>query len=53
MEYSLQKKKCSIFYNIFKYVIFQRHQKVFLWSKGLTEYKLGRSTVHKNIQHKV
>ena len=27
--------KCSTFYNIFKYMIFQRHQKALLWSKGL------------------
>ena len=27
--------KCSIFHNIFKYMIFQRRQKAFLWSKGL------------------
>ena len=29
------KSKCSIFHNIFKYVIFQRRQKALLWSKGL------------------
>ena len=28
--------KCSIFYNIFKYMIFQRRQKGLLWSKRLT-----------------
>ena len=28
--------KCSIFHNILKYMIFQRHQKALLWSKGLT-----------------
>ena len=27
--------KCSIFHKIFKYMIFQRHQKALLWSKGL------------------
>ena len=26
---------CSIFHNIFKYMIFQRCQKALLWSKGL------------------
>ena len=26
--------KCSIFHNIFKYMIFQRRQKALLWSKG-------------------
>ena len=28
--------KCSIFHNIFKYVVFQRRQKALLWSKGLS-----------------
>ena len=36
IEHLLQKSKCSIFHNIFKYMIFQRHQKVLLWGKGLT-----------------
>ena len=36
MEHLLQKSKCSIFHNIFNYMIFQRHQKVLLWSKWLT-----------------
>ena len=27
--------KCSIFYNIFKYMIFQRRQNALLWSKAL------------------
>ena len=31
----LQKSKCSIFHNIFKYMIFQRCEKALLWSKGL------------------
>ena len=31
MEHLLQKSKCSIFQNIFKYMIFQ---KALLWSKG-------------------
>ena len=35
MEHLLLKSKCSIFHNIFKYMIFQRHQKALLWSKGL------------------
>ena len=38
MEHLLQKSKCSIFHNIFKY-IFQRHQKALLWSKGLTKLR--------------
>ena len=39
MEHLLQKSKCSILHNIFKYryVIFQRRQKVLLWKKGLNE----------------
>ena len=36
MEQLLQKSKCSIFHNIFKYMIFQRRQKALLWSKGLS-----------------
>ena len=35
MEHLLQKSECSIFHNIFKYVIFQRRQKAIMWSKGL------------------
>ena len=35
MEHLLQKSKCFIFHNIFKYMIFQRRQKALLWSKGL------------------
>ena len=35
MEHLLQNSKCSIFRNISKYIVFQRHQKVLLWSKGL------------------
>ena len=27
--------KCSIIHNIFKFIVFQRCQKVLLWSKGL------------------
>ena len=33
----LQKSECSIFHNIFKHMIFQRHQKVLLWSNGLID----------------
>ena len=29
------RSKCSIFHNIFKYIVFQRRQKVLSWSKGL------------------
>ena len=32
MKHLLLKSKCSIFYNIFKYMIFQRHQKALSWS---------------------
>ena len=35
MEHFLQKSKCSIFHNIFKYMIFQRRQMALLWSKGI------------------
>ena len=40
MEHLLQKSKCSIFYNIFKYVyvIFQMCQNELMWSKGLSLY---------------
>ena len=34
MEHLLQKSKCSIFHNIFIYMIFRRRQKALLWSKG-------------------
>ena len=37
MEHLLQKSKCSIFHNIFKYMIFQRRKKALLWSRGLRE----------------
>ena len=30
------KSKCSIFHNIFKYIVFQTRQKALLWSKGLS-----------------
>ena len=35
MEHLLFWRKCSIFHNTFKY-LFQRHQKLLLWSEGLT-----------------
>ena len=37
MEHLLQ-SKCTIFHNIFKYMIFQRLQKVLLWRKGLNVF---------------
>ena len=37
IENLLQKSKCSIFHNIFKYMIFQRCLKELLWSKRLKE----------------
>ena len=40
MENLLQKRKCSIFHNNFKYMIFQRRQKSFIWSKGWSEFLL-------------
>ena len=42
MDHLLQKSKCSIFHNIFKYVIFQRGQISLLWSKGLIVLILPR-----------
>ena len=47
MEHLLQKRKCSIFHNIFKY-IFQRHQKELLWSKKIRDisvYKISTKIV--------
>ena len=35
IEHLLQRSKHSIFHNIFKYFVFQRHQKALSWSKGL------------------
>ena len=35
MEHWLQKSKCSIFHNIFKYMVFHWRQKALLLSKGL------------------
>ena len=40
MEHLLQRSKCSIFHSIFKYMIFQRRQKVLLLSKGLKQVNL-------------
>ena len=31
------RSKCFIYHNIFKYIVFQRRQKVLLWSKGLSK----------------
>ena len=45
MEHLLLKSKCSIFHNIFKYLIFQRHQKALLWNKELT-YCINFFTIH-------
>ena len=39
MEHLLFWSKCSIFHNIFKYMIFQKLQKALIWSKGLKESK--------------
>ena len=57
MEHLLRKSKCSIFHNIFKYMIFERRQKALLWSKGLKTHtfiwvafiKIYRSKFFKNI----
>ena len=40
MEHLLFWSKCSIFHNISKYIILQRHQKALLWSKGLISIQL-------------
>ena len=39
MEHLLQKSKCSIFHNIFKYMIFQSSQNALLWGKGLIDHR--------------
>ena len=44
MERLLQKSKCFIFHNIFKYMVFQRRQKAVLWSKGLTKNQYPQKT---------
>ena len=41
MEQLLQRSKHSIFHNIFKYVVFQRHERELLWSKGLSLWALA------------
>ena len=41
--------KCSIFHNIFKYMIFQRCQKVLLWSKGLKWKEKKKKKVRKEV----
>ena len=40
MEHLLFWSKCSIFHNSFKYMIFQRCQKVLLWSKRVNNFYL-------------
>ena len=37
MEHLLFRSKCSIFHNIFKYMIFQRPQKAFIMENGLRQ----------------
>ena len=41
MGHLLQKSKCFFFQNIFKYMIFQRRQKVLSLSKGSTHISLA------------
>ena len=41
IEHLLFLSKCSIFHNIFNCMIFQRHQKALLWSKGLRKLETG------------
>ena len=38
MEHLLRMSKCSIFHNIFKYMIFQRRPEALLMSKGSNEF---------------
>ena len=38
MEHLRPKSKCSIFHDIFKYMIFRRRQKALSWSKGLIKH---------------
>ena len=48
VEHLLQKSKCSIFHNFFKYIIFQRCQKALLWGKGLIMIVLTLSLLATN-----
>ena len=50
MEHLLQKSKCSIFHNIFKYMIVQRCQKKLLRSEGLTESSDSVRSVNTGIE---
>ena len=43
MEHLLHRSKRSIFNNILKYVVFQRHQKALFWSKGLNDLTENKS----------
>ena len=49
-EALLKKSKCSIFHNIFKYMIFQRHQKALLWGKELNRWQQPVKKVPKDQQ---
>ena len=44
------KSKCSILHNIFKYMIFQRRQKAFMWSKGLIQLSEKQSQLSLNFK---
>ena len=37
MEFLLQRRKRSIFHNIFKPVVFQRHKKALIWNNGFRD----------------
>ena len=37
--FAQKSNECYIFHNIFKYMIFQNHQKALLWGKGLLKVK--------------
>ena len=42
-------EQCSIFHNIFKYMIFQRRQKVLLRSKGLVTFPALTCSMEKSL----
>ena len=53
MEHLLVWSKCSIFHNIFKYMIFQRREKALSWSKGLNTNKWCFAGGPKMAQHRM
>ena len=53
MEHLLQKSKCSIFHITFKYMIFQRRQKMLLWSKGLAWFAVYKTPLSQLLHMRV